>query len=357
MKIGLLLNSDRKLCPFSKKYEEALIGSNLPYTIIDPNSYSLIDDLKACTHLIFRHSQGDTDAQLYDLIYNMAKRLKVKCMPEYDTFWAYENKVREYYMLKMNGFPIVESRIFWNSGPATEYLKSAKYPFIAKLSKGAGSENVVMVKSFDEAEKIVKQVFHRGVKKKGLKNGTNLKGFSHRKFFEYSKAKIRKALIYAGLYKDKTAYPEWQIQKDSVIFQKFLPGNSYDTRITIIGKRAFGFRRSVRKNDFRASGSGIVNYDPSKIDLQFVRIAFEISRKLNFTTMAYDCIYDENRLPFINEISYCFVADNLHKCPGYWDEHLLWHEGRQWPQYYQIEDFLEIDHQKKISEEKVGVNW
>lgn len=348
MKIGLLLNSDRKLCPYSKKYEEALINSHLPYTLIDPNSGSLIDDLRKCTHLIFRHSQGDTDIQIYDLIFSIARKLRIKCMPDFDTYWPYENKIKEYFLLKIHGFPIVDSRIFWNSSPATEYLKSANYPFVVKLSKGAGSENVVLVRSIHEGERIVRQVFKNGVKRRSLRNSTSLGTFSHRKLSEFLKSGIKKTLIISGLYKDKTAYPEWQIQKDSVIFQKFLPGNTYDTRVTVIGKRAFAFRRSVRKNDFRASGSGIVDYDPLKIDMRFVKIALEISQKLNFTTMAYDFIYDENRNPFINEISYCFVADNIERCSGYWDEHLLWHEGRQWPQYYQIEDFLESYHQKDI---------
>lgn len=341
MKIGLLLNSDQKLCPYSRKYEEALIGNNLPYSIIDPNSGSLVDDLKQCTHLIFRHSQGDTDLQLYDSIFNIARKLKIRCMPDFDTYWSYENKIKEYYLLKAFGFPMVDSRIFWNSAPAEEYLNSAVFPLVVKLAKGAGSENVILVKSVNEGKRIVNQVFKRGVKRRGLKNRTSLGGLSHRKFSEYGKEKIRKMLVRSGVYDDKTSYPEWQIQKDSIIFQKFLAGNTYDTRITIIGKRAFAFRRSVRKNDFRASGSGIVDFEIDKIDLQFVKLAFEVSEKLNFSTMAYDFIYDENKKPFINEISYCFVDRFVEACPGYWDNNLVWHSGRQWPQQYQIEDFLD----------------
>jgi hypothetical protein len=143
-----------------------------------------------------------------------------------------------------------------------------------------------------------------------------------------------------GITKDKTDYPEWQIQKDSILFQTYLPNNTFDTRVTIIGKKAFAFRRFVRKNDFRASGSGILDLDPDKIDMRCIEIAFRISQKLKFDTMAYDFIYDQANNPFINEISYCFVDRIVHDCHGYWDEQLAWHDGNYWPQQMQLEDFL-----------------
>lgn len=61
--------------------------------------------------------------------------------------------------------------------------------------------------------------------------------------------------------------PSWHyiLQKDYVYFQKFLPNNTYDIRITVIGERCFGFIRYNRENDFRASGSGKIEYDTSKI--------------------------------------------------------------------------------------------
>lgn len=51
------------------------------------------------------------------------------------------------------------------------------------------------------------------------------------------------------------------LTKKYVYFQDFIPGNDFDTRVTIIGDRAFGFTRNVRPGDFRASGSGNVGYD------------------------------------------------------------------------------------------------
>lgn len=343
MKLGLLLNSNNKLCSFSEKYLEIISRNKIPNIIINPNSYALFENVRSCSHLLFRHSQGDTDKILYESIYNIARNiLGVKCSPNYETYWPYEDKVKEYYLLRNHGFPIIESNIFWNREDSESYLSNTKYPIIAKLPKGAGSSNVIKLNSISEGTKVIHQIFGKGVKSRGLKSNSNLFSPSKLGLRKYSRAVLKSNLINWGLLKDKTDYPEWQIQKDVIIFQKFLPGNDFDTRVTVIGDKAISYRRFVRTNDFRASGSGKFDVDHNKINLECIRIALDISKKLGFTTMAYDFIYDENKIPHINEISYCFVDWMVEKCPGYWDENLEWHPGRQWPQHYQLEDFLEM---------------
>ena len=351
MKIGLLENSNNKLCSYSERYKELMIINNLPFVIINPNSGTLLDELKECTHLMFRHSQGDTDLMIYDTIYNIANRIYgIKCYPNYETFWPYEDKIKEYYLLRSGNFPIVDSNIFWHLDPAQDFLKKAAYPVVAKLPKGASSSNVVIVNSEEEGRKIIKQIFNRGVKSRGLKSRSNLSSFQSKGLFKYGKTSLRKFLLKSGVITDKTDYPEWQIQKDAILFQKYLPGNTFDTRVNVIGNRALAFRRFVRNNDFRASGSGNFDLDNKNIDIRCVEIAFAISKKNNFRTMAYDFIYGEDKKPYINEISYCFVDLIVQSCPGYWDENLVWHEGRNWPQYYQLSDFIQMDDLKPIPE-------
>lgn len=343
MKIGLLLNSNRKLCPYSEKYREVLTKNRIPFITIDPNSDALLDELKGCSHLLFRHSMGDTDFSIYDAIFIIAHDVyNIKCYPNFETYWPHENKIKEYYLLKSHNFPIIDSRVFWNYENASAFLSSTQFPIVAKLPKGASSSNVVIVNSIVDGNKIINQIFNKGVDAKGLRIRSSLSSLSKMGIIKYTRAWLRSQLINLGLLKDKTEYPEWQIQKDSIIFQKFLDNNSFDTRVTVIGNRAFAFRRFVRKNDFRASGSGNFNMDKEFIDIRCIEIAFEISKKLNFNTMAYDFLYDENKNPWINEISYGFIDWVVQKCPGYWDEKLGWHPGNFSPQQCQLEDFLEI---------------
>ncbi len=346
MKIGLLLNSNNSLCLYSARFKEIIIKNDLPYAIIDPNSYTLLDELKSCSHLIFNHSQGDTDIKIYEAIFNIAHRIcGLKCSPNFETFWLYEDKIKEYYLLRCNDFPIIESHAFWNLPQAHEFLKKTEYPLIAKLPKGASSSNVVLINSAKDGEKIIQQVFNRGVKARRLNCSSSLSSFHNAGILKYGKTLIKNYLINMGMIKEKSDYPEWQIQKDAILFQKFLPDNKFDTRITVIGNRALAFRRFVRENDFRASGSGKIDVDPDKIDPRYLEIAFSISRKFHFNVMAYDFIYGEGSKPYINEISYCFFDYVVQSCPGYWDDNLLWHHGRNWPQHYQLMDFL---HRKSL---------
>jgi hypothetical protein len=115
----------------------------------------------------------------------------------------------------------------------------------------------------------------------------------------------------------------------------------YDTRITIIGNRAFGFRRWNREADFRASGSGRLDHDPSQVDLGCVELAFEVARKLGTRCMAFDII-DQDGSPVITEISWTFLASAVHACPGHWRPDLTWVAGQLWPQEAQVSDFVAL---------------
>lgn len=345
MKVGFLLNSDNIIFPtgYSEKFREILDKNEIPYVLIDPNSNAMFDELANCTHLLFRHSQGDTDMMLYDSIFHIAKDIyNLKCSPDYETYWPYENKIREYYLLKSSGFPVVETNVFWEHESAYNFLKTSCFPLVVKMYKGASSRNVVKISSVKEGKRIIDRVFNEGVKFGQLPGKSNLFSFSNIGLFSFLRNQTRSILTYLGFFRKSKPYSEWQIQKDAILFQKFLPDNKFDTRVTVIGKRAFAFRRYVRSNDFRASGSGLLDMNPADIDMRCISTAFEISRKLNFETMAYDFIYDENLQPKICEISYCFNHRIVKDCPGFWDESLLWHEGHNWPQYYQLIDFLNI---------------
>jgi ribosomal protein S6-L-glutamate ligase RimK-like protein len=117
-----------------------------------------------------------------------------------------------------------------------------------------------------------------------------------------------------------------------VYFQDFVAGNNHDIRVTVIGDRAFAFRRAVRPGDFRASGSGILDYDISPISAEAIETAFRVARRLSAQSIAFDFLLDASSRPLICEISYCYVASAVYDCPGCWDEQLQWHEGHLWPQ-------------------------
>jgi glutathione synthase/RimK-type ligase-like ATP-grasp enzyme len=283
----------------------------------------------------WRHDNGDWRLAT-TLIPIVEDQLNVKCLPNTKTCWAYDDKIREYYLLQQNGFPGVASWVFWDKDKALDWLTCAPFPLVFKLSGGAGSENVALVKDRAGANKLIKRMFGSGIQ------STRIPWGNIRRVDFNLKAEMRHRLANAVRRLRGMSLPALELHKNYVYFQKFLRGNTYDTRVTVIGNRAFAFRRYTRDNDFRSSGSGKIDYNPKAIDLDVVNMAHGISKKLCFQSMAYDFLYDENKKPAVCEMAYNFIDEPIYNCPGYWDDSLNWHEGHYWPQYFQLMDALRM---------------
>ena len=135
-------------------------------------------------------------------------------------------------------------------------------------------------------------------------------------------------------------------ERGYIYFQEFLPDNAFDTRITIIGDRAFGFMRANRPNDFRASGSGSIVYEHEKIDKRCIEIAFRVADRIGTQSLAFDFLFNSQHEPMIGEISYCYMSSAVHACEGHWDHQGAWHPGHIWPEEAILEDMLAVCRQK-----------
>jgi glutathione synthase/RimK-type ligase-like ATP-grasp enzyme len=216
--------------------------------------------------------------------------------------------------------------------------KLTTFPKVFKLRGGAGSVNVRLVRNKKQAFQLVKKSFAKGFKR--FDRMAYVKDQLRNYFKEKNAENLRRIFIALGRFvfpkiNDKMSARE----KGYIYFQDFLPGNDFDTRLVVIGNRCFGLRRYNRKNDFRASGSGIVDPNPSLINPECIKIAFEVTNNLNAQCLTFDFLFDNN-IPKITEISYTFTTAFYDICPGYWDSDFNWHEETVNPQYYMIEDFI-----------------
>lgn len=337
MKIGIHEMKPGYLSRWSQKYIAILEYNNIEWELLSIDNLNFWERLKGCTHFIY-HWGGSSDAyqKAHAMLPVIENELGIPCFPNWKISWHYDDKVKQYYLLKSHNFPVVDSYIFFNKQKAIDWIKNeAIFPLVFKLTCGASSVNTVLIKTKSHAIKIIKRMFGKGVLSGHIPgNDLWLKQFSVKIFF---KKNIRALFrVFRGF--DANQY--YRIQKNYVLFQKFLPDNNYDSRVVIIGNRAFAFIRYNRKRDFRASGSRNCITDPTLIDINFVKIAHEISMKLKFPSMAYDFIYDTNHEPKITEISYTFPHQGVYSCPGYWDRDLNWHKGHYWPEYFQLVDFI-----------------
>ena len=325
---------------FSKRFEKIIKHNGLKSLRVFAGEPNFWESVKASDFFIFRFSLHRSEKQMVESILPIIENeLGKKVFPNYKTRWHHDDKGSQYYLCKAHGFPMVETWVFWDMKDAMNWIQSAPLPLVFKLKSGAGSKNVALVKSRSLARKLIKQMFSvNGMSSfclPGKADVTFINKYAAlraiRGQIAYRRGRINKSML----------NPYWQPNKDYVLFQRFLPGNKFDVRVNVIGERAFVFKRYVRPNDFRASGSGLVDYDISDVNPECIRIGFEISRTLCFQSMAYDFIFDRQSKPWIAEMCYTFLDHPVYKCPGYFDPDMNWHKGHYWPQFCQLQDLLE----------------
>lgn len=335
MLVGIHEPLIRKVDPITEVYRQLLNYNGIKYIQVDCSDVHLWRDVKNIDAFIFRWAHHEYHQQIaHAIIPVIEKEYHKKCFPNYSTCWHYDNKIRQYYLLKSKGFPVVDSFVFYRLDLALNWVNSVELPLVFKLKSGSGSMNVRLVKKRGEAASLIKKMFYKGLDPNyyGILNSIKTFNYELNPVFRYWAIRFRDIYL-------RRDVKFWSKERNYAYFQKFLPGNDYDTRVQITGNRAFAFVRYNRPNDFRASGSNNWSLEHSKIDLDFVKIAFEISRTFGFQSMAYDFVYDENRKPAIIEISYCF-GDYPEFSNGYWDYYLNWHEGRFIPEYFELMDLL-----------------
>jgi glutathione synthase/RimK-type ligase-like ATP-grasp enzyme len=337
MRVGIHKDPYGKFSKFLEIYEEILAHNGIEHIRLEASEPDFWESVSELDLFIFRWRQVDDHHQLAKTIIPIIeKEMRIRCFPDMATCWHYDDKIRQFFLLRQRGFPIIESWIFWDKKMALKWLENATLPVVFKLKSGAGSNNVILVKNKNRARKLINRNFGRGIKSGRIPDSEDLRF----KNFNPYKTIHRWGGNFLRILRDEDISPDWQKHKNYVLFQKFLPHNNFDTRITVIGRRAFAFRRFTRKDDFRASGSGMIDYDASNIDPRCMKIGFNISEEMHFQSMAYDFIYNEETEPEIAEISYNYVDTAIYNCKGYFDLNLKWHEGRFWPQYFQLVDAL-----------------
>lgn len=337
--VGIHKGLNGKFYDYMERYEAILDHNGIEHIRLDAAEPGFWEKTAKIDLFIFRWTLWDTSKQMAQTILPIVEHeMGIKCFPDTATCWHYDDKVRQHYILTQHGFPAVKSWIFWSRREALKWIETAAYPLVFKLKSGSASHNVILVKNPAHAERLVRRMFGKGA----TTGAGNIGGWrDHVQDLNPLALARRKGKEWIKKLQGEDPSLFWQISKNYAYFQEFLPGNEYDTRVVVIGKRAFAFRRFNRKNDFRASGNSDKDLNPEAIDKRFLEIGFAISEKLKFQCMAYDFIYDGNREPRVVEMSYTFPDTTIPHCPGYWDNDLNWNEGRNWAQYFQLMDLLQ----------------
>ncbi len=310
---------------FSDRWITYCEQEQIPYKIVDCYKGNIIQQLEDCTALMWHFHHASARATLFakQLLYSVAASGK-KVFPDFNTVWHFDDKVGQKYLLEAIGAPLVPSFVFYTREEALAWITSTSFPKVFKLRSGSSSNNVLLVRSKEQAVSLVNKAFGKGFSQYNAWPNfkERLRKFKHGKasLGNVSKGFIR--LFYTTEFA-KVAGRE----NGYVYFQEFIANNDCDIRIIVVDEKAFAIKRMVRENDFRASGSGSILYDKALFDLETVKVALDVTRQLNAQCLAYDFVY-KNGNPLIVEISYGYDNKAYDACQGYWDKNFNWHEGQ-----------------------------
>lgn len=317
---------------FSTRWHELASLQGIATRKIDiySNSENYFEQLKGCDALMWWFGQPLPAIRPgRQVIASLAHVSKIPTFPNLNTIWHFDDKVAQYYLLSATHIPIPKTWVLWWRRHAEEFIASAKYPLVLKLASGVTSRNVELVRNVQTARRYAKELLGAGMH---TLPPANLP-------FRWFAGRCREARRILFLEKSNDEF-----HKGYLLFQEFLPGNDFDIRITVIGNRAFAFRRHNRPNDFRASGSGRIDWDPDQIPEDAILLAFETARILQTQSLAVD-VLRRNGEPVIAEISYYYEGWAIAACPGHWElygdlRQLVWIAGQMRPEDAIWEDFV-----------------
>ncbi len=318
------------------------INNNYQYAIVDAYSNDIVNQLKDYDIFFwhFHHSKAEDILMARNVLFS-AEEMGLIVFPNFKTSWHFDDKVAQKSLLESVEIEFVNTWTFYSLPNALNWVNNeAKYPLVSKLRRGAGSYNVRLVKNIREARRICRHMFSR----KGVSPMPAYLNDIKNKLIVAQKSKsVRNRLkriphYFKVVALGKHLFPR---EKGYVYFQEFIKNNLFDIRISVVGNRAWGFRRKVRSGDFRASGSGCIEYEIENIPISLIEVSMNVSKRLGFQSMAYDYVYDfEERKYKLVEISYGFSSDAIVNCPGYWDETFTFHENKTRPEVCVISDLI-----------------
>lgn len=315
----------------NRRYRSILEQNGIEYEDVFARDLVHFNVPTEITHCLFFYSHRELDKQVADTVLPIIEYHRgIPTFPSFRERWHFDNKIAQAYYAEYDEIPMPQNWVFWDRDAAYSFIENAQFPLVMKFANGSASNNVALLSSRKEARRAVDRVFFGFVP-----SGYGVTGATPQQVIARMKNKIKGLLRYPTFQREY-----WAINSQYALFQEYLGQNDHDTRIAIVGDRAFGYRRFNRPNDFRASGGNIIDYDPKNIDPKLITTAFEISDRLGFSSMAYDFVYDDEGNPKTVEYCYKIGTEYVHKCSGTWDRDLNWIEGPLWPETLHLRSLL-----------------
>lgn len=310
---------------FSDRWIDYCKKNGINYKIVNAYDSDIIQQVADCDVFMWHHYHANYKDALFakQLLFSLQQAGK-KVFPDFNTGWHFDDKVGQKYLLEAIGAPLVPSYVFYTKKEAYDWIDKTTFPKVFKLRGGAGATNVNLAHTRNEARHLVSKAFG-----KGFPQYSSLENLKERwRKYRLGKTDLKDVIKGFLRFFHKSDFAKMRApEKGYAYFQDFIPNNTFDIRVCVVGDKAFALKRLTRDGDFRASGSGSIVYDKKHIDERCVKIAFEVNNKLKSQSTAFDFVFNEDNDPLIVEISFGYTINAYDDCEGYWTEDMKWHEG------------------------------
>lgn len=322
---------------FSTRWQVLAAEQGHEVVPVDAYGENLFSTLSTCDGFMWYFwntpSQSDFGKRL---MLSIHQGMSLPTFPNWQTSWYFEDKNAQNYLLNAANVPTPKTWVFWDRKNAYEFCNNATYPMVVKLAFGIVSRNVRLVMNRSEACNLIDKLFIEGLS--FLPETISVSAVSR------VSDRLKNAARCILGKRIKGHFGGAPIQRGSILFQEFISGNTFDIRITVIGNRAFAFRRMNRPGDFRASGSGLIDWDPDQIDMRAVKLSFQVAQRLKSQVLTLDILQQAHEL-VVGEISYYYEAWAVYECPGHWrlnspSGEIEWMPGKTRPEDVIYNDFI-----------------
>lgn len=307
-------------------WTEWLDEHGIPWEYIDCYDTDIISKLPNYSGLIW-HYENYSNADLMEAqnILDIASSMGLRVYPDHNTAWHFDDKIAEMYALQAVGAPIPKSWVFYELETCLKWLENeCKYPIVAKLRRGSGSNNVKLIKNYSDAKKYAKRMFGEGVSPAQSIVYKTFSKVQSTKDWKTFVNRFKKIPDFLWSRRFGKGLPN---EKGYCYFQQYIPNNNFDIKVAVVNGKCSFLTRHTRKADFRASGSGDIFYDKNLITDDIIQSAFDAADKLGVQCVGFDYVTNrKTNKGCIIEMCHGFDADAIYECGGYWDRGLKWHD-------------------------------
>jgi len=263
MKLALIKDQSEKYDGYNwhEDYAKYCCSLNLDYSFIDFSQSNwneqIITSNADCFLWRAWHVPWDKE-NAKRKIHFIEKTLKKNIFPTWDMYSSYDDKIEQFYLLDYYNFPHPVTFISHSYEETENYIKNIRYPIVSKASDGAMGDNVRLIENQSQLISHLNQVFSD--------NGLQTRYFGRN-------------------------------QQKYVYLQEFVPIEK-DLRVITIGNKielAF-WRTSIEWKKNISNGGRI---DCKNIPDMAIKLALEVSKKLNMHWCAYDMIINNGQVQIL----------------------------------------------------------